>query len=723
MILFVSFIIILLLIVCLFILNKSNLSFKKCLEGMSNKKRKHIINNNIKQLKKSQTYPILSNLGIEPETSNWIKYDDDTTMLYGDLENKKNIVETFEGGKGVFVNYQVDEYPPEIINKIKKCKMIDSCDGIDKNTNCGYCPTTDTYMYFDNEDFPKGLPGGCSVDLIKTTEKCEILDCNKLQSCSDISLKGKKNKCGYCPTTTKVVPLKQQGDKNISKYNFGETKCERDLVYGEECADYDNDSCKLSRYSNLKPNYNCIDDTMKKLGCENPKTKQTYNNDYNITYKSMVESIKNYITNMSSNNYNVAKTSHEACRGHSNDIDPCDSKYIKETGEYPNECYMANGYYDTDKEGFKDRNFLEYCKKSAIGYKSLMENDLSEHKKLLNGIEGKNINMNDINEYTNYLKQIKNYTRGIGLEKFNRSVSEEKAIQKRAADFCTNGSFQERGPLRIGDKIKMKKQGIYWVGYIFEEVGDNNVTIMWTEQWDKNDKMLKKRTIKNDEEARNIWGWPGKEYYSRQLLPGKKTYNKNLLKLVKKCDLAGTSKCVMSCDRMIQILKDRYPEPRDCIVTPWHEPNDPNPNNPSKEWSDCNEPCKSGDNNPKKTSVRKILQQAARGGKQCPKTLIKHKACNTHICLDSDFKEASKITMKKNTYGCPMQTFTYIGKRGRYNNVWKGDGNDMRYLNEVKKKNDESTLYCCKQTNNCSGAHGGWFSRFSNTDKNIIKNI
>ena len=73
MILFISFIIIFLLIVCLFLLNKSNMGFKKCIEGMSIDERNTYIKDNIKQMKKNKEYPILSNLGIDPETSDWLE--------------------------------------------------------------------------------------------------------------------------------------------------------------------------------------------------------------------------------------------------------------------------------------------------------------------------------------------------------------------------------------------------------------------------------------------------------------------------------------------------------------------------------------------------------------------------------------------------------------------------------------------------------------------------
>ena len=78
---------------------------------------------------------------------------------------------------------------------------------------------------------------------------------------------------------------------------------------------------------------------------------------------------------------------------------------------------------------------------------------------------------------------------------------------------------------------------------------------------------------------------------------------------------------------------------------------------------------------------------------------------------EKDTYKIDKIIMKNSAYGCPRQTFTYVGKQGRYNNVWKGDGADARYL--VQEDDTTTTkMACCKQTNNCSKAHGGYFTRF-----------
>jgi hypothetical protein len=680
MILFISFIIIFLLIVCLFLLNKSNMGFKKCIEGMSIDERNTYIKDNIKQMKKNKEYPILSNLGIDPETSDWLEIPNNQKRMYfEDLENKGNIKEGFE-----LAHRQVDKPPPELIKKINKCKTINSCGELATSPNCAYCPDTKKYMYYDNEDFPEGFPEQCNGGLLKSVEDCEIQKCSTINSCSDIALKGAINECGYCPETTRVIPVNIQNGENISKYNYGNTKCEKKLIIGEKCADYDNDACKGSRYSILKPSINCVDDTFNKMGCTNDETKKLYNNDTSLTYTSLVDSIKDYISNLTNSDYKVAKSAHKSCHGNTDKMNPCDNKYKNVNGDYPNDCYKTQGYYKDDKgkEGFSNKNdYLKYCNKNAIGYQSLVSENLESHKQLLKNIEGRDVNMNNLNEYTNYLLKIKEYSEGKGLEKFGRTVAEEQEIQKRAAAFCTNNNVPSRGPLQVGDKIKMEKGGGYMVGYIYGDKG-NNVTIMWTEKRDKNNKMLRQRKINNDNEGRQIWGWPGKEYYNGVLLPGEKTYSKRKLKLVKKCDLAGTSGCVLSCDKIIQILKDRYPTPRDCIVSPWHAPNDPNPRSPTKVWGQCSDTCKRGDENPKMTSKRIILQNAARGGKACPKTLIKHKPCNTHMCTDPDFNEAKKLLLKSNLYGCPAQSFTYIGKHGRYNDVWKGDKN--RYLNETK---------------------------------------
>ena len=106
-----------------------------------------------------------------------------------------------------------------------------------------------------------------------------------------------------------------------------------------------------------------------------------------------------------------------------------------------------------------------------MGYQTLMDTNLDAHKDLLKKIEGKTIDMKNLDEYSDYLRQIKEYTKGKNLEKYGRTIAEEEAIQKRAAEFCTNEVVQKRGPLQIGDKIKLEKDGKYWVGYIYSRKG------------------------------------------------------------------------------------------------------------------------------------------------------------------------------------------------------------------------------------------------------------
>ena len=122
------------------------------------------------------------------------------------------------------------------------------------------------------------------------------------------------------------------------------------------------------------------------------------------------------------------------------------------------------------------------------------------------------------------------------MEKYGRSADEEHDIKKRAADFCTGGVPQPRGPLGIGDKVKMAVDGYYLVGYIFKDLGAT-VEIMWVEKWNKNNKLIKKRDQNNISEDKRYWGWPGRGGSSwRGKIGGKNQHNKKKLKLVKECD-------------------------------------------------------------------------------------------------------------------------------------------------------------------------------------------
>ena len=133
------------------------MGFKQCMEGMTNDERNDILKKNINTMQKNKKYPILSSLGIEPDTSSWLVFDNDSEMIYGNLESKKEGFD--DGNTGVFIEKQVDERPPELINKIKKCKTITSCGELNQNSYCGFCPDTKKYMYYDNEDFPNGIQG------------------------------------------------------------------------------------------------------------------------------------------------------------------------------------------------------------------------------------------------------------------------------------------------------------------------------------------------------------------------------------------------------------------------------------------------------------------------------------------------------------------------------------------------------------------------------------
>jgi hypothetical protein len=647
MILFGTIFFILLLILCIFVLNKSNSKFKTCIENMAFDGRKDALNKNANAMEKNKNTPILNNLGINPKTSDWITMNFDDKMKYG---NKEKILESFDNP--TFTKKTVDTPAPDIIKNMKTCKLMNTsknCGNIETNKDiCGYCVQTDTFMYHDKNN-PNGLLiegkkiSSCPGKLDTTPATCEIKKCGEINTCSEISIKKMQNACGYCPGTNKIVPLKQPDGKKKSKYNYGDTKCNVELVTGGDCGDYQDDPCFSDFRSSGPQPLKCVEKSWKEHGC-------THNNgatefvDKKMSIKDMFAGMTNIVDKLSSDNYGLAKYAHNKCHGNLDKLNSCDPKYKDADGNYPKECYQQK-LLGTNKEGFTSsemskKAYLSLCSKNAKGYQTLTDN-LENHQKLLNDIEGRNINMSNLTEYTNYIKTIKNYTHGKNIEKTGRSFLEEKAIKKRAVDFCTGGKIQDILPLKVGDKVKMKSNNFYLVGYIFKDYGDE-VDVLWTEKWDKNNKVLKKTDGSDDTRDQAIimdklskenkktyekkWGWPGPKYPSEfsknfnGILMGPR-YNKTNLKLLKKCDAGGLSSCVPSCNRTIETLKDRYPEPKDCVYSKW------------SDYGACDKPCGGGAQN----STRKILYPAKRGGKPCPKTLIRTRGCNTQVCSNPNF--------------------------------------------------------------------------------------
>ncbi len=136
-------------------------------------------------------------------------------------------------------------------------------------------------------------------------------------------------------------------------------------------------------------------------------------------------------------------------------------------------------------------------------------------------------------------------------------------------------------------------------------------------------------------------------------------------------------------------------------------------------WSNCNKKCGGGT----KEKSRTILYPQKYGGRGCP-TLKAHMSCNTHECLNPNFKKVVLPKQKKivlpygKVYrGCPPQTFVQDGKN------WKGPNRKL-----IRRGNQ---FFCCREETflrggkryPCNKRYGGWFAYFSVNAPFLKKNF
>lgn len=186
-------------------------------------------------------------------------------------------------------------------------------------------------------------------------------------------------------------------------------------------------------------------------------------------------------------------------------------------------------------------------------------------------------------------------------------------LKKDASLFCFGDVPDNPDPMRPGDFIEYKWKGHLFQGYVYEIAGPY-VGALWTYYKMKNGSEHRRDGAKQDEQKLN-WGWPRYPAKGPRL---KGLGNKNFFvpkyqcRILKRCPKGNAvSLCNITCFTILEDLKNKYPRPRDCVVSAWGQ------------WGKCNKPCATM--NDDGTAVpgislrsRTVVYPTRRGGVKCP---------------------------------------------------------------------------------------------------------
>lgn len=582
-------------------------------------------------------------------------------------------------------------------DKIRACKAMDDCAQL-TGKNCGYCASSGKFSFGNAkgplEDVCK--PGLWSMDAATCAATKDRMLCNSVISCGDL-VGETAEKCGFCPTTAKIMALKGGGRRSTGKKKFipkyaGDTCSYSDgLLSATECKQFAKDHPCITPYHSTGPHStNCFRKLWKNSGCTGAKPlmktfDQVKKDIDNKGYMEIGKGFKDlHKQTIQSGDMASVMAAYPLCHNKQATIDPCDPKF---QNPYGPKTYKA-------RELCKKKIFKQVggARKGKLFY-----DNLPEKFSVMEGFDG------DTKEEARKIRDDNYMT---NLRKVKR-VADEEIVDIKDYPAKLKASMQiygekpdKPGGVRPGDYVSMDwtgEAGGKLFGYVMEK---NEKSRLWACLWvirKKKDQDKEVRTQKLTQAVqKQKWGWHGIKAVANDMKKVGDEYgnvSSAKIKVLKRCT-PGNTMCGNSCNQLITRILDMYPRPQNCVVSKW------------SGYGACDKECGGG----KKFKTRKIVYPAKRGGVPCP--FLKHTiGCNFDPCINKNFKKAEKRTVKGSKDGVNYIQITGTG----YLHVQEVEVYDDRGINVAKgqKASQSSTGWYGKASKPVDGQKNSrsWWSR------------
>jgi len=542
----------------------------------------------------------------------------------------------------------------DIDKKIVNCRALTKCEQLTGKNGCGYC-AMDKEFRFGTKEGPTAdvcPKNAWSSDAGKCEELREKEICSSVKSCGDLYGESAKI-CGYCPTTGKAMVMKKIGDKYFPKYS--DDTCNADgfgLIPGDKCGKFLKDHPCITPYYLSGPHSSeCVKKLWKNSNCTDStpygKSFQDLGKSITMPYKEAGTKMLNTNTRTRSIDYNTAVANSDICFGNHNNIDPCDTKYSKNSIPHPaclrkefkesgcNEkgtgwnLLKGENWYNAKKQVSQVSRFLkglvfpipdavscsgwncnkegQFCPKGVPG--ASRANYVCRNKRWIqtNSRPGTS-STTSVSEYKSTMKRVNDLT--VGADDYPTRL--ETSLQ------CFGEKPPPPPPIKPGDTVLRTVENNKYEGVVIKMLGAD-CYILWTQETNMNNNNVKKREGTTINEQKAMFGWDGIPPIKNTKL--KTIINKARLNLKTSCS-NNKSSCKLTCKDKIQELLFKFPRPRDCMVGSWGG------------WSSCSKSCGGG----KSIRRRKITYPAKFGGSPCP-VLENKRVCNMYPCMNPNFTE------------------------------------------------------------------------------------
>ena len=538
---------------------------------------------------------------VNPGTTNWLQFDDS-----GELVNKNISAGTKMG---------------VLENSIMNCRKIESCDDLQEGGNCGYCAL--------DEEFRQGDDNGpfahtCKPKYwTKDAETCKKIklhkECSEAKDCGDLT-GDKAEKCGFCPTTGKIVPMEKTGETYHAIYDEDicpdfKSESGDGLLPADKCLSFAKENpCITPDHASGPHNIACLKRLWSNSKCTTDKpygksfTDIVNLSDFLKSFNKIGERMSKTFTKTKSADIKVAKTNSINCFGNSDNIDVCDEKYYYK-GLPHSECLQ--------------KHFLESgCSSESPEY-SIIGNDIKAHVIKMNSYKkenekytldnviykGNGSHITTIDDYKKDIQRVYNLT--------SSAVNEE--TRKETSDLCFGKEPPPSNGVKPGDTVTLGPLPVEEGTLQFEGVVTGKrfgkFKVMWTKT--RENGVVRQREGMSEYDQAKFFGWDGiKPTFNTKI---EESFLAGRLNVISRCS-STKSACKITCRDKIFNVKSKYPRPRDCEESGW------------SNYSTCNKNCGGGT----QYKTRTILYPARFGGKSCS-SLKSERKCNTHQCPDPNF--------------------------------------------------------------------------------------